>query len=74
MTKEKKHDNFVKIATKRTRAIVETMLLLENLTNKSFYDYTNDEMKKVVSFIDKQWNDTRNCLLANKGRKEKFKL
>lgn len=74
MTTKQKHDNFVKIAEKRVQRLNDLMLLMENLTNKSFYDYTSDEMKKIVSFIDTQWNNTRACLLGIKSRKERFKL
>ena len=72
MTKEQKRENFERIVNKRVQTISNQLTLLANLTNKSFYDYTDDDMKKICNYIDNQWNDVKNVLL--KRKKGAFKL
>lgn len=72
MVKEEKRKNFERLVNKRVATITHQLRLLTNLTNKSFYDYTDEDMKKIVNYIDSEWQDVKNVLL--KRKKGAFKL
>lgn len=48
---ENKSDKFKRIATKRTRNIIENIRVLGNTSNKISYSYTEDEVDKIFSAI-----------------------
>ncbi len=54
MEKESRHDRFRRIASKRTNEILEKIRILGNLSNKSSYECTEEELNKVFSEIEKQ--------------------
>lgn len=57
ITKEAK---FKKIAQQRTRTILKTLKLLGNCSNKSHYGYTDEEVKKIFTAIEKELKNTKN--------------
>lgn len=72
MVDETRHDRFKRIASKRTNEILEKMRILGNCSNKSSYEYTEEEVNKIFSEIEKQLKFTKAKFLA--GRRDKFKL
>lgn len=72
MEKENRHERFKRLATKRTNEILEKIRILGNCSNKSSYEYTEEEINKIFSEIEKQLKLTKAKFLA--GRREKFKL
>ena len=70
-----KRDNFKRIAEKRTNRIIEQISKLYNLSNPSFYEYTNIEIKSIFDSIQKELNHQKE-LFSNKkkGTKKKFEL
>ena len=70
-----KHDNFKRIAEKRTNRIIEQISKLYNLSNPSFYEYTDLEIKSIFDSIQKELNRQKE-LFSNKkkGTKKKFEL
>jgi len=69
---ETRHDRFKRLASKRTNDILEKIRILGNCSNKSSYEYTEEEVNKIFSEIDKQLKLTKAKFLA--GRKERFRL
>lgn len=65
-----KQENFKRIATKRKSAIIEKVLSLKNLSNKSFYDYTSADIKSLFDEIEEIIEETKKHLLesAKKGK------
>jgi len=47
----RKREAFKKLAEKRTNAILEKIRILGNLANRSAYDYTNEDVRKVFAAI-----------------------
>lgn len=45
---------FKKLASHRTNQVLDKLRLIGNLSNKSNYEYTDDDVKKIFSAIDKQ--------------------
>jgi len=72
MTEETKHERFKRIATKRTNEILEKIRILGNCSNTTSYDYSEEEINKIFSEIDKQLKTTKAKFLG--GKREKFRL
>ena len=72
MEKESRHDRFKRLASKRTNDILEKIRILGNCYNKSSYEYTEEEINKIFSEIEKQLKLTKAKFLA--GKRERFKL
>ena len=68
MTSKQKRDNFKRISEQRVNEIIEKISSLQNLTNKSFYEYDNKDIEKIVSSIQSELDET---LLILKGIKRK---
>lgn len=72
MKEETRHDRFKRIAAKRTNEILEKIRILGNCSNKSSYEYIEEEVNKIFSEIEKQMKFTKAKFLA--GKRERFKL
>jgi hypothetical protein len=72
MEQESRHDRFKRLASRRTNEILEKIRILGNCSNKSSYEYTEEEINKIFSEIDKQLKLTKAKFLA--GKRERFKL
>lgn len=70
--KETKSDRFKRIAAKRTNEVLEKIRILGNCSNKSSYEYTDEEVNKIFSEIDKQLKLTKARFFS--GKKQRFKL
>ncbi len=51
---ESRENRFKRIATRRTNNILHQMRLLGNLSNKSSYDYSDDDIIKIFSALENQ--------------------
>jgi len=72
MEKESRSERFKRLASKRTNEILEKIRILGNCSNKSSYEYTEEEINKIFSEIEKQLKLTKAKFLA--GKRERFKL
>ena len=72
---DNKKDNFKRIAEKRTNKIIESISKLHNLTNTSFYEYTNEQIEAIFNAIQKELDNQRNIFENEKKKgKKKFEL
>lgn len=69
---ETRRERFKRIASKRTNEILEKIRILGNCSNKSSYEYAEEEINKIFCEIDKQLKLTKGKFLT--GRRERFKL
>ncbi len=69
---ETKSERFKRLAAKRTNEILEKIRIIGNCSNKSSYEYTEEEVNKIFSEIDKQLKLNKSKFLA--GKRERFKL
>jgi len=69
---ESRHDRFRRLAAKRTNDILERIRILGNCSNKSSYEYTEEEINKIFSEIERYLKITKARFLSEK--REKFKL
>lgn len=68
-----RHENFLRVAEKRTNKIIEMIKLLGNLNNKSFYDFSDTEIDNIFAAIQKTL-DEQHSLFKVKRKGSKFKL
>ena len=51
---ESKEERFVRIAEARTNKIIDMIRLLGNCSNKTNYDYTTADVKKIFTTIESE--------------------
>jgi hypothetical protein len=71
-TKETKQERFKRVATKRTNEVLEKIRILGNCANKSTYEFTEEEVNKIFTEIEKQLKMTKFKFFSE--RRERFKL
>ena len=49
-----KRDKFVELANKRVNRTIKDMRLIGNLSNKSAYSFTEEDVKKIVRALQRQ--------------------
>jgi len=69
---ETRNERFKRLATARTNAVLDKLRLLGNLSSRSNYEYSEEEIRKIFSAIDCRFKSVRakfeNCY------KKEFKL
>ena len=71
--KETKHERFQRIATNRTNRIIDQLRLLGNCSNRSNYEYTDAEVKKIFSAIESEIR-TQKARYSSSPSGERFSL
>ena len=72
---ENKKENFKRIAEKRTNKILEQISKFQNLTNTSFYEYTDDQIESIFDAIQEELDKQRKFFNNTKKRtQKKFEL
>ena len=56
---ETKNQKFRRIASSRTKRVLDDLRLLGNCANKLSYEYSEDDIEKIFSAIDKQMKTTK---------------
>lgn len=69
---EIRKERFKRLATYRTNAVLEKLRLLGNLSNRTNYDYSDDDIKKIFSVVEDQLRFIKARFKTN--RKTSFKL
>ena len=52
MDGNKKRENFKRIAERRTNEILDKINSFKNFANNAFYSYTNEEIDKILEYIN----------------------
>ena len=72
---DNKKDNFKRIAEKRTNKIIESISKLQNLTNTSFYEYTDEQIEAIFDAIQKELDNQKKIFEDDmKKEKKRFEL
>ena len=71
---ESKRERFVRIVENRTNKIIDMLRLLGNCANKSNYDYTDADVQKIFSTLDKELKVAKLKYTASGTDEDKFKL
>lgn len=68
--RETKRERFIRLAEARTNKILDMLKLLGNCSNKSNYDYSEEDIKKIFSAIDKETKNARAKFNGSDTQKE----
>ena len=72
---DNKKENFRKIAENRTNKIIDMIALLGNLSNSSYYEYTDAQINAIFDAIQEELDRQREKFKPKKdGKKKRFEL
>ncbi len=66
---ETRNNKFKRLAVYRTNAVLEKLRLLGNLSNKSNYDYSDEDINKIFNAIDLQLKSIKSRFSIKRGNK-----
>ena len=69
---ETPEERFKRVATARTNAIFNKLRILGNCSNRQIYSYSEEDIDKIFSAINRQLREVR--AKFNSRKEEKFKL
>ena len=69
---ETAEERFKRVAEARTNAVLDKLRILGNLSNRQMYSYSEEDINKIFSAINKQLREVR--VKFNSRKEEKFKL
>ena len=69
---ENRRERFKRLATTRTNAVLQKLKVLGNCANRQAYEYSEEEIEKIFSTIDKYLKSLKSKFHFPK--EEKFKL
>lgn len=71
---ETKHAKFVRIAVPRVNKVLEQIRSLGNCSNKSTYDYREDEVEKIFNAIDEELEEAKRKFTQEERKVKRFTL
>ena len=70
-----KKNNFKRLAESRTNKILDSLVLLGNLSNTSCYDYSMDQIDEIFNVIEEEMKQQKMRFIEkDKKRRKKFRL
>jgi len=69
-----KKANFIRIAEARTNKIIESIALLGNLSNNSYYEYTSEQIETMFSAIQEELDNQKKIFSEKETKRKKFRL
>lgn len=70
---DERRANFKRLAAARTNEVLRRVKILGNCANRSHYDYTEDEVSKIFSEIEKKIREAK-AKFTFPNRDKEFKL
>ncbi len=71
---DKRRENFKRLAVSRTNEVLRRLKILGNCANRSHYDYTQEEIGRIFSEIDKRVRETKAKFTFPERSNKEFKL
>jgi len=65
-SKNKKRDRFKRLATYRTKGVLKRLQVLSNCANRSAYEYSEEEINRIFSTIEKAARDAKSKFYYSK--------
>ena len=65
---ESRKDRFNRLATRRTNEIIDKIRILGNCSNKSTYEYSEEQISKIFRAIDTELKSTKSKFSSNKKK------
>ena len=70
---QNKRERFKRLATSRTSVVLKRIKILSNCANRSAYDYSEEEISKIFSAIDRAVKESKSKFYFP-NQKTNFKL
>ncbi len=74
METETKRERFIRCAELRTNKVLDSLRVLGNCSNRSNYEYTEEDIEKIFGTIAQELESTKNKFLKINDKKGKFTL
>jgi len=71
--KKNNRERFVSLAEKRVRKAIKDLRLIGNLSNKSNYSYTEADVKKILTALQRELKDLK-ARFENSGKREEVEF
>ncbi|MBE6094539.1 MAG: hypothetical protein E7199_03580 [Schwartzia succinivorans] len=71
---ESKHEKFLRIVENRTNKAAEMIRLIGNCASKSSYEYSDEEVRKIFTYLEKELKNARNRFNGSDWEEGKFSL
>ncbi len=69
---ESRREKFKRLAEKRTKEVLSRLRILGNLSNKSSYEYTSEDLGKIFRAVEEQTKLVKSRFKV--GKEREFKL
>ncbi|MBM4446333.1 MAG: hypothetical protein FJ023_03145 [Chloroflexi bacterium] len=69
---ETPEERFKRLAISRTNAVLDKLRILGNLSNRQLYSYSEEDIERIFSAINKQLREVK--AKFNPGKQQRFKL
>ena len=66
MSKDEKRDKFTRLANNRVNIVLDKLRLIGNLSDKRYYEYSERDVKQIISSIQKECSSVKNRFEKNK--------
>ena len=71
---ETKREKFVRLVEARTNKIIDMLRLLGNCANKANYDYTDEDVQKIFTTLEKEMKFSKSKFTSMTVEEDKFRL
>ena len=69
-----KQERFKRVATRRTNAVLKSLQVLGNCSNRSAYEYTEEEINRIFAEIERTVKLTKTKFHLARNKNKEFKL
>jgi len=69
-----KSSKFRELAEKRVSRALNDLKLIRNLSNKNYYEYSDEQSKKIVRALQQEFDLLKKSFQESGNKKEGFKL
>jgi hypothetical protein len=74
VSNNQKKDKFIELAKSRVNRAINMIRLISNLANKSHYDYTPEQTKKIIKALNDEVRSVEAKFASKKRGSEEFSL
>ena len=64
MSKDDKRDKFTRLANNRVNIVLDKLRLIGNLSDKRYYEYSEKDVKQIISSIQTRYADAFSNLIV----------
>ena len=73
-TPRDKSAKFIELAEKRVNKTLNELKLIKNLSNKNYYEYTDDQAKKIIRALQQEMDLIKKNFTTLNTQEQGFKL